>query len=310
MDAPTETAVAAVAPVDDLVVTSSGDAAPTSETSETVVSAQGDGDPGEETHHADPAPDDAAASDAAKTLAKRKRTAQDRINDLARDKYRLEGENAALRAQQSSRSAAADPAQPAPPPASPSDAGLVEPKEEDFDTYAQFVRATSRYETRLALADQDRSRAVEQGQAQYREIASAHDARVAAFKAITPDYDDVIASQTAVYPTPVLAEAVLHSDLAPQIAYHLNSHVDEYRALNALPPGLLLKALGRLEARLEAAHPSASAPNPKPVPPPPAPLTPIATGGSAAPASPDDLPFGRDYIRAQNQADVARGRRY
>jgi hypothetical protein len=107
-----------------------------------------------------------------------------------------------------------------------------------------------------------------------------------------------------------LAEAVLHSELAPELAYHLNSHVDEYRALVALPPGLMLKALGKLEARLEAASGSPRAPNPKPgLPPPPAPITPVRTGGAAAAVAPDTLEFGPDYVRQMNAQDRARGRR-
>jgi len=186
------------------------------------VSSQGDGDSGDvgEDHSAEtetPAVTakpvvDAAASAAGKALNRQKQTAQQRINDLARDKYRLEGELKSLRESHTSRpAAAAEAPPPAATPAPSSNAGPVEPKEEDFDTYAQFVRATARYETRLAQADQDRTRAEQQGQTERSEIAKAHDTRVATFRAITPDYDDVITNQREVFPTPLLAEAVAGS---------------------------------------------------------------------------------------------------
>jgi len=283
-----------------------------------AVSSQADGDGGDggEDHSAAPDPPaapvtvDPAASAAGKALNRQKQTAQQRINDLARDKYRLEGELQALRSQQSSRPAAAGEVQPvAPPPAA--SRGLVEPQEEDFDTYRAFVNATADYRVHLALAADRQAREQQRQQAQDQTIASAADARIAAFAATHPDYLDVIRNQTEVYPSPLLADAVRHSDLTAELAYHLNTHVEEYRALVQLAPGPMLKALGKLEARLEAASPSASAPNPKPgPPPPPAPIAPIATGGSAATANADDLPFGRDYIAAQNRADAARGRRY
>lgn len=308
METPTESAAAAPV-VDDLVVTSSGDPAP-DPTPEPVVSAQGDGDAGEETHHAEPVPDDAAASDAAKTLAKRKRTAQDRINDLARDKYRLEGELHALRSQQTRPATAADST--APPPASASDAGMVRPKEEDFATYAEYVDAAADYRVYLALAADRQARTQQQAQAQQDQTVSTFLARTEAFKAAHPDYLEVVSNPDVLAVAhPYLHQAIAASDLGPAVAYYLGTHLDECRALASQPTAAQFdRAFGKLEARLEAASPSASAPNPKPVPPPPAPLTPIATGGSAATASPDDLPFGRDYIRAQNKADEARGRRY
>jgi len=234
---------------------------------EAPVSAQGDGDGGEdavEDHRVAPveaAPAvDPAASAAGRTLNKRKQqTAQERINELARANYLKDGELKALREQLTSRPAAAAET-PAPvPPAPAASADPDEPKEEDFDTYAQFVRATARYETRLAQQADRADRAQQQGRAQLSEVAKAHDTRVEAFAAAHPDYLDVITQQTAVMPTPLLAEAVLHSELAPEIAYHLNTHLDEYRALIALPPALLLKALGKLESRLEAASPASAA---------------------------------------------------
>ncbi len=304
MDVSTESAAAG----DDLVVTSSGDA-PEPTPDPPAASAQGDGDAGEssesgETHHADPEPDAAAVSAAASTLAKRKRTAQDRINDLARDKYRLEGELAALRSQ-TRPATAADPVA-TPPVASD---GRTRPKEEDFDTYAAYVDAAADYRVQLALAADRQARAEQSQASQYQQVVSAADARIAAFAAAHPDYHDVIRSQTEVFPTPLLLDAVTHSDLTAEIAYHLNTHVDEYRALVSLAPGPMLKALGKLEARLEAAQPAALS-SPKPgLPPPPAPITPVRTGGSAAAVAPDDLEFGPAYVSAMNAQDQARGRR-
>lgn len=255
---------------------------------EPPVAAQADGDGGEavEDHSATetpaPARVDPAASAAGKTLARSKQTAQERINNLARDKYRLEGELTALRAQLTSpRPAAAETPAPAPAstPAVATDGGLVAPKIDDFDSFEGWARATARYEVRLAHAEQEQRRVQEQGQTQFTEAQKAHDARRDAFRAVTPDYDDVINNQTEVFPSPLLAEAVLYSDLAPQIAYHLNTHLDEYRALIALAPGPMLKALGKLEARLEAAQPAGT----------PAAVAPLVNHVTRAPAPPVTL---------------------
>jgi len=236
---------------------------------EAPVSAHGDGDGGDvvEDHSAEPPASsaapvavDPAASAAGKALNRQKQTAQQRINDLARDKYRLEGELKSLRDSLSSRSAAAAEVPPVAPPSAPaSRADGDAPQEEDFASYRDFVDARADYRIRLAQQADRAERAQQQGRQQLSDVAKAHDTRVEAFAAAHPDYLDVITQQTAVMPTPLLAEAVLHSELAPEIAYHLNTHLDEYRALLALAPGPLLKALGKLEARLEAAAPASAA---------------------------------------------------
>jgi len=236
----------------------------------TAVEAQGDGDSGEavEDHSvapaATPAPGapGADASAAGRTLAKRKQTAQERINDLARKNYTLEGELNALRAQLTpspSRPAAAAEVPPvANVPARASSADPDEPQEDNFATYKEYVVAAADYRIAVARkADRaERDRDVQQQQRQ--ELATAHDARIATFAATHPDFEDVIRTQTEVLPTPLLADAVLHSDLPGEIAYYLNTHVEEYRALVALAPGPMLKALGKLEQRLEASSPAAS----------------------------------------------------
>jgi len=286
-----------------------------------VASSQGDGDPGDETdlgetgEAAAPAPVsvDPAASAAGKALNRQKQTAQQKINELSRKVYLLEGELAGVRSTPSSRSAAAGEVPPLAPPASAASADPDEPKEEDFETYGAFVRATATYATRLAQQADRAERAQQQGQAQRSEVAKAYDARVEAFAAAHPDYLDVITQQTAVMPTPLLAEAVLHSELAPELAYHLNTHLDEYRALIALPPALLLKALGKLESRLEAAAPASAAATTAALTPnhvTRAPAPPVTLGSRPAEPADDVERAGarRDvgaYIRTMNAREAA-----
>jgi hypothetical protein len=285
-----------------------------------VVTAQGDGDSGDEepepeTPPAPPPVGDAAASAAGKVLAAKKRTAQERINELTRDKYRLEGELHALRSQ-SSRPAAAEPEQPrsAPPPAESH--GLVKPLAQDFSDYDEFTDALAQYHVRVAQATDRQQR--EQWQAQQREqqTVSAFTARVEAFKADKPDYVDVVSQPDLIAiatAQPYLHVAIRESEHGPAIAYYLGSHLEECRRLASQPNQAAFdRAFGRLEARFEAAGsaPSAaSTPNyttKAPAPPP--------TLGSR-PAEPADgieaALTRRDvgaYIREQNAREAA-GRR-
>jgi len=288
------------------------------------TSAQGDGDAGGdadvvEDHSVAPTPAPAAAapgadaSAAGRTLNKRKQTAQERINDLARHNYRLEGELKALREQlnpsPSRPAAAATPPVVATSAARAPSADPDEPHEEDFSTYKEYVAAAADYRIKLARNADRAEQARDTQQRQRQEIATAHDARVAAFAAAHPDYDDVIRNQTEVFPTPLLADAVLHSDLPAEIAYYLNTHVEEYRALVNLAPGPMLKALGKLEQRLEAASPAASGGAvPNRVSRAPAPPTTLG-GRPATPGDDVDAAVARgdvgSYLRNANARELA-----
>lgn len=114
-----------------------------------------------------------------------------------------------------------------------------------------------------------------------------------------------------------LRRAIRESDLSGLVAYHLAGHAEEYRALNPLRGRALVRAIAKLEGRLEAvttgsasAAPSRSA---RPVP-----ISPVAPGGPETPEpSPADeeadadggVQLTSDWLRAENKRQRERGRR-
>jgi len=94
-----------------------------------------------------------------------------------------------------------------------------------------------------------------------------------AFEAEHPNYRDVVYAPNLPI-TQGMAEAMLGTDNAPAVAYHLATHLDEAAAIAALSPIQQAIAIGRIDARLSAppAPAAPSAPLPKKTtnaPPPP-----------------------------------------
>jgi len=152
--------------------------------------------------------------------------------------------------------------------------------------------------------------AAEKSAADTREMAS-HQALVRTYeerqvKARTrlPDYDKVVGAAAAsmiasgVSISQPLREAIVTSDLSPEIEYHLALNPAKLHALNNMPAGQVAREIGRLEAVLQAT-PQARTTQ---APPPPSALK----GGAAGPVrSLAELAKGEDasaYIAARRAA--------
>lgn len=110
----------------------------------------------------------------------------------------------------------------------------------------------------------------EQEQLTEKQKAEAWRKRASEFAAKTPDYEE-----TAYYaPIPdAAAQIIKDCENGPEIAYYYGKHPDEAQALHGVSEAAMARAIGRVEAKLEAPPvPPAPAPAPKPVskaPPPP-----------------------------------------
>lgn len=144
-----------------------------------------------------------------------------RIRALKRQIKALDVDLGALKAPAAEKA----PVAPKLPERSPAPAGFTEPepKFEDFaneaDQYGAYVRALARYDRRKDdyEASQKASKASEEQQ--YQKAVEAHKASVEAFKATHPDWDDVMQKNTAKNISPVMTQALLHSDA--KVLYHL-----------------------------------------------------------------------------------------
>lgn len=177
-----------------------------------------------------------------------------------------------------------------PPPPGPgtpasSDAPL---RPEAFASHELYVQAVAAVEVQKAVEALQRRQATEA-------VQKTWQSQQAAFRQEHRDYDEVIEALDVPF-HPTILDAVTTSDQGAALAYHLAIHPDEAALLAQLPPAAGLKALGKLEARLEMQSTPSSRQPRAPVTPAPAPLTPVRGTADSADTRPmETLPY-EDFV--------------
>lgn len=177
------------------------------------------------------------------------------------------------------------------------------------------------YVAEQKLTARERQQAARQQAAEIDRVSQAHGARMAAIATKYPDYatvrdaaDQALAAAGIRQLPEALIRAVVTSDQSDDLVYFLGTHPEDAIQLardSAEAPASVAPVLRRyLESQLRAsaASPSGSASAPvrstaKP------PVNPVGGSASAVPVPLDDLEFGPDYVRKQNQRDREQGRR-
>lgn len=223
---------------------------------------------------AEPTPDtkaeDAAAGDAAKTLAKRRGTLQDRLDRLTREKLTAREEAAALRREVEALKAAKAPTSTpslAETKTEPVVEAKPEPKQEDFEEFNDYLKARSLYDRQVAKEEakaEMRAEIQRQREADKREADQARDAAAVqeqqtAFNARMnearkrhPDLDEVLEQNTNVPVSATMKAAIHNEEYGAELLYYWATHATEADEIAALNPAQALKAIGKLEARYEA----------------------------------------------------------
>lgn len=143
-------------------------------------------------------------------------------------------------------------------------------------------RDTSNLDYEDQIAEKTIRRTQESNAVSERETAQelareVYQARVEAVQAQYPDYEQV--AHRGWEPTPAMLEAILESDMGPQIAYHLGKNPAERARIANLSPVGQVRELGKLEGKI-----SAPKTQPKTPPAPVKPVTGINAGGAKDPA--------------------------
>lgn len=225
---------------------------------------------------ATPPADPAAETPGDVNSAPVKSRAQERIEELARERARLreEVEYYRSKALQPAEQTAAP--QPAPTPAdlltgapSLADCGY------DQDLWARKTQEHMAQQVQRIAAETVRRQASEMTEAQARQAAQQQFAeRAEKFASTAPDFADVVLSPAARI-TPIMAEAIQGVPNGPEVAYHLVKSGKD-REISRLPQWQQAAEIGRISASLGV----------KPAPQvtkAPAPPQPVSTGASVAP---------------------------
>jgi hypothetical protein len=189
--------------------------------------------------------------------------------------------------------------------AAPADASsaadlLVEPKEEDFEKYSDYVKALTKHELAVKDAAVTAARIADEERTRSQEAARAFQTRQEAARAKHADFDDVVNQ-----PIPV-NQAIVHAirtrEAGPDLAYFLGKNPAECQRIAALSNADAMVEIGKLEARLVTA--TAPAPAARQTTSAPAPLQPV--GGHATRST---VPAGQLSYSEYKAKRLAQGRR-
>lgn len=129
--------------------------------------------------------------------------------------------------------------------------GGEKPRQEDFTDYDTFNEALTDWK----VDEKFRSREERQNEAKIAEerdsVNLAYRKRIDEAKERYQDYEAVVLREDLPI-TPIMADAIMHSDLGAEVSYYLGKNQKEAERIAQLPPLMSVKELGRLEAIIEA----------------------------------------------------------
>ena len=156
----------------------------------------------------------------------------------------------------------------------------AKPTPDQFTDAFEYAEALAEYSAEKALKERDKQDQERRQQEQNAKVAQTWAKRLEAAKAEMPDFDDMVVSSDVVVPNHI-RDAILESDVGPQILYHLASNQDQARSFNDMSVPQALRAIGKLEAKFEKAEvgkPERSVVKSKA----PAPINPIKSSNASA----------------------------
>lgn len=160
----------------------------------------------------------------------------------------------------------------------------AEPQASQFDDAFEYAKALAEWSAEKALYDRDQRDAQQKVQEERNKLTKAWAEKLEKAKANLPEFDDIVNSTQLIVPDDV-RDAIVESDVGPQILYHLASlDGEEAERFQALPLSKALREIGKLEARFEKQETVEEPARSKPVAQKskaPAPISPIRTAGSA-----------------------------
>jgi hypothetical protein len=129
-----------------------------------------------------------------------------------------------------------------------------EPMPSQFEDAFEYAKSLADWSTKKALRERDKQEA---DRRRAEEEAQKHKGwadRIAKAKSELPDFDDMVASSDVVVSNEV-REAIIESDVGPQVLYYLAENPDFAEKLAKMSSLKALREIGKLEARLEKSEP-------------------------------------------------------
>ena len=129
--------------------------------------------------------------------------------------------------------------------------GPQPPRQEQFATHEEWMQAQIAYGVQQALAEERRQEMARRQQDQQAQMQQAWDEKTEAGRDKFDDYDEVVnLPRYAPAIQQVVSDALLGSELGPDLLYYLGSHPADVRKLNGMSPYAAARYLGQLEVQL------------------------------------------------------------
>ena len=121
-----------------------------------------------------------------------------------------------------------------------------------------------------------------------------------------PDYDEVISEAANVRISPLIANAIMTSELGPDLRYYLAQNPDKAQRLNFLAPIVAVRELGKIEAEIIGSKGARPAVRPSNAP---APIRPVSGNGVVVETDLEKLPQ-EEYNKRRNEERKKLGKPY
>ena len=136
------------------------------------------------------------------------------------------------------------------------------PNPAQFNDALEYAEALAEWTTDRRMRERDQAELARKAQEEQSRMRQEFQKRLDVAKQDMPDYEEMIASSDVSVSQPV-TDAIIESDVGPQVLYYLAENPDFTRALAEKSITAQLRAIGRLEAKFEkteAAKPSVKEP--------------------------------------------------
>ena len=125
-----------------------------------------------------------------------------------------------------------------------------EPQPSQFNDAFEYAKALAEYTADKRIGEMKRQEAEAKQEQERQKVIETWESKVQAAKASLPDFDDIVASSDVVVNDDI-RDAILESDVGPQILYHLAENDDVAKKIAGLSAKQALREIGKLEARFE-----------------------------------------------------------
>ena len=123
-----------------------------------------------------------------------------------------------------------------------------EPQPSQFQDAFEYAKALAEYTADKRIAEMKKQEAEERAAQERQKVIETWANKVQQAKANLPDFDEVVASSDVVVNDDV-RDAILESDVGPQILYHLAENDELAKKISGLSPKAALREIGKLEER-------------------------------------------------------------